>query len=413
MMCSPFFRIGSFIDDTICGASGVAIGGGGDLIHKVHIDHLKDQILRDPKSTVQTRGMAKKSSEMEPKKVAQALNDESWVEAMQEELLQFSLQKNGYRKETIDKTLFIKKDKDNIMLVQVYVDDIIFGSTKKSLCDEFEALMHKRFQMSYIRELTFFLGQQVKYSEEGIFISQDKYVDEILKKFDFSSIKTSSTLIETRKPLVKDKEPADVDVHLYRSMISSLMYLTVSRPDIMFAVCACSRFQVTPKLSHLHDMKRIFRRLSISWQEIDFMAVQEADYILLLLLLLKQTNSQTTNDEKHIHVTVDGKTVVITESSERRDLLFTDDNGITCLTNTQIFENIPLMGVDVEAVHKEGVTVWCEMLLLLAYMLSGTVVILLRSNPRRHLMSLILKEKVQVVVPGAKKPWGCNGSARK
>ncbi|GJX49122.1 putative ribonuclease H-like domain-containing protein, partial [Tanacetum coccineum] len=171
------------------------------------------------------------------------------------------LLKNGYRRGTIDKTLFIKKDKKDIMLVQVYVDDIIFGSTKKSWCDEFEALMKSRFQMSSMGELTFFLGLQVKQKEDGIFISQDKYVAEILKKFDFASVKTASTPIETQKPLVKDEEAADVDVHLYRSMIGSLMYLTASRPDIMFAVCACSRFQVTPKTSHLHAVKRIFRYL--------------------------------------------------------------------------------------------------------------------------------------------------------
>ncbi|GJU08038.1 putative ribonuclease H-like domain-containing protein [Tanacetum coccineum] len=171
------------------------------------------------------------------------------------------LLKNGYRRGTIDKTLFLKKDKHDIILVQVYVDDIIFGSTKKSWCDEFEALMKSRFQMSSMGELTFFLGLQVKQKPNGIFISQDKYVDEILKKFDFASVKTASTPIETQKPLVKDEEASDVDVHLYRSMIGSLMYVTASRPDIMFAVCACSRFQVTPKTSHLTAVKRIFRYL--------------------------------------------------------------------------------------------------------------------------------------------------------
>ncbi|GJZ96057.1 putative ribonuclease H-like domain-containing protein [Tanacetum coccineum] len=171
------------------------------------------------------------------------------------------LLKNGYRRGTIDKTLFIKKDKHDIILVQVYVDDIIFGSTKKSWCDEFEALMKSRFQMSSMGELTFFLGLQVKQKADGIFISQDKYVAEILKKFDFVNVKTASTPIETQKPLVKDEEASDVDVHLYRSMIGSLMYLTASRPDIMFAVCACSRFQVTPKTSHLSAVKRIFRYL--------------------------------------------------------------------------------------------------------------------------------------------------------
>nr|GEU92193.1 reverse transcriptase domain-containing protein [Tanacetum cinerariifolium] len=106
-------------------------------------------------------------------------------------------------------------------------------------------------KMSYMGELTLFLGLQVKQKEDGIFISRDKYVAEILKKFDFLSVKTASTSIETKKPLVKDEEVANVDVHLYRSMIGSLMYLTASRPDIMSAVCACSRFQVTLKTSHL------------------------------------------------------------------------------------------------------------------------------------------------------------------
>ncbi|GJU98055.1 putative ribonuclease H-like domain-containing protein [Tanacetum coccineum] len=147
------------------------------------------------------------------------------------------------------------------MLVQVYVDDIIFGSTKKSLCIEFEGLMHKKFQMSSMGELTFFLGLQVMQRDEGIFIRQDKYVVDILKKFDFSLVKTTSTPIKTNKALHKDKEAEDVDVYLYRLMIRSLVYLTASRPDIMSAVCACARFQVTPKTSHLHAVKRIFRYL--------------------------------------------------------------------------------------------------------------------------------------------------------
>ncbi|GJY66536.1 putative ribonuclease H-like domain-containing protein [Tanacetum coccineum] len=157
--------------------------------------------------------------------------------------------------------LHLSKDKGDILLVHVYVDDIIFGSTKNSLCDEFEGLMHKRFQMSSMGELTFFLGLHVQQKEDRIFISQDKYVAEILKKFDFTTVKTASTPIETNKALVKDEEAEAVDVHLYRSMIGSLMYLTDSKPDIMFAVCACVRFQVTPKTSHIHAVKRIFRYL--------------------------------------------------------------------------------------------------------------------------------------------------------
>ncbi|GJU64820.1 putative ribonuclease H-like domain-containing protein, partial [Tanacetum coccineum] len=122
----------------------------------------------------------------------------AWYETLSTYLLE-----NGFRRGTIDKTLFIKKDKGNILLVQVYVDDIIFR-------------------------------------DDGIFISQDKYVADILKKFDFVTMKTTSTLIETNKSFLKDEEAEDVDVYLYRSMIGSLMYLTTSRPDIMFAVCACS-----------------------------------------------------------------------------------------------------------------------------------------------------------------------------
>ncbi|GJR40378.1 putative ribonuclease H-like domain-containing protein, partial [Tanacetum coccineum] len=171
------------------------------------------------------------------------------------------LEKHGYKRGTIDKTLFIKRDKKDIMLVQVYVDDIIFGSTNKSWCDEFEALMKSRFQMSSMGELTFFLGLQVKQNKGGIFISQDKYVAEILKKFDLVNVKASITPMETKVPLTKDEEAIDVDVHLYRSMIGSLMYLTASRPDIMYAVCVCLRFQVTPKTSHLNAVKRIFKYL--------------------------------------------------------------------------------------------------------------------------------------------------------
>ncbi|GJW16469.1 putative ribonuclease H-like domain-containing protein, partial [Tanacetum coccineum] len=119
------------------------------------------------------------------------------------ETLSTCLLENGFRRGLIDNTFFIKKSKGDILLVQVYVYDIIFGSTKKSLCIEFEGLMHKKFQMSSKGELTFFL------------------------------VKTASTPIETNKALLKDKEVEDVDVHLYRSMIGSLMYLTASRPDIM------------------------------------------------------------------------------------------------------------------------------------------------------------------------------------
>ncbi|GJZ63649.1 putative ribonuclease H-like domain-containing protein [Tanacetum coccineum] len=128
----------------------------------------------------------------------------------------------------------------------------------------FEKLMHNDVPNDSMGELIFFLGLQVMQKEDGIFISQDKYVDEILKKFGFSDMRIASTPIETSKPLIKDVEAEDIDVHLYRSMIGSLMYLTSSRPDIMFVVCAYARFQVTPKASSFNDSeKKSFRYLKV------------------------------------------------------------------------------------------------------------------------------------------------------
>nr|GEV12324.1 hypothetical protein [Tanacetum cinerariifolium] len=162
---------------------------------------------------------------------------------------------------------------------------------EKLLCDEFEQMMHKRFQMSSIGELTFFLGLQVKQKDDGIFISQDKYVADILKNFGFSLVKTASIPIDPNKALIKDAKVEDVDVHLYRLMIESLMYLTAFRPDIMFAVCACARFQVTPKTSHLHADSAKFKNV---------------------------------NEDVPIQALVDGKKIIITEASIRRDLQLKD-----------------------------------------------------------------------------------------
>nr|GEX25833.1 hypothetical protein [Tanacetum cinerariifolium] len=125
----------------------------------------------------------------------------AWYETLSTYLLN-----NRFKKGHIDKTLFIKRNKGDILLVQVYVDDIIFGSTKKEICDAFEILMHEKFQMSSMGELTFFLGLQVKQKQDGIFISQDKYVAKILKKFGFSEVKTANTSMETSKPLLKDED---------------------------------------------------------------------------------------------------------------------------------------------------------------------------------------------------------------
>nr|GEU34713.1 hypothetical protein [Tanacetum cinerariifolium] len=148
-----------------------------------------------------------------------------------------------------------------VLLVQVYVNDIIFGSSNPKLCREFKALMHDKFQMSAMSKLNFFLGLQVLQIKDGIFLSQDKYVGDILKKIRYTDIREVKTPMDRENPCGKDGTGKDVELHLYRSLIGSLMYLNASRPDFMFFVCAYARHQVTPKECHLHVVKRIFRYL--------------------------------------------------------------------------------------------------------------------------------------------------------
>nr|GEY19766.1 uncharacterized mitochondrial protein AtMg00810-like [Tanacetum cinerariifolium] len=223
---------------------------------QINTIHPQSLIIGDHTSAVQTR--------------SKVLEDPRWVDAMQEEMQQFKfhnewvlvdlpvvkalyglhqaprawyailstfLLKHGYRRGTIDKTLFLKKNKRDIILVQVYMDDIIFGSTKKARC------------------------LQVQQRPDGIFINQDKYVQETLNKFDLGSVRTATTPYEAPKPKSKNESDSLVNIHLYRSMIGSLMYLTASRPDIMFAVSACSRNQVTPTTLNLEAVKKIFKYL--------------------------------------------------------------------------------------------------------------------------------------------------------
>nr|GEZ31408.1 hypothetical protein [Tanacetum cinerariifolium] len=343
----------------------------------------------------------------------------------------------------IDQNLFIKKKKGDILLVQVYVDDIIFGSTNKELCKVFEKLMKEKFQMSSMGELTFFLGLQVKQKDDGIFISQDKYVAEILRKFGFTYVRSASTPIEIDKPLLKDPDGEDVDVHIYKLMIRSLMYLTLSRPDIMFAICVCSRFQVTPKVSHLHAVKRIFRYLKgksylglwypkdspfnlvayfdsdydgasldrksttgdcqflgcrlISWQckkqTVISTSSTEAEYVVaasccaqvlwiqnqildygarfdqivyflnahtiqyalvvnptIYVSCIKQfwvtATIKKVNDVVQLCALIDGKKVVVSEAIIQRDLHLDDVDGVECLPNEEIFEELARMGYE-------------------------------------------------------------------
>ncbi|GJT16693.1 putative ribonuclease H-like domain-containing protein, partial [Tanacetum coccineum] len=290
---------------------------------RVHKDHLLEQIIRDIHSAPQTRRMTKNVTEhVEPKKIIQALQDPSWIEAMQEELLKFKLQqvwtlmdlphgkrdigtkwvymalieairlflaygsfkyfvvyqmdvKSAFLYDKIEEEVYVCQPpgfEDPKFFDKVYkVEKALYGlhQAPRAWYETLSTyLLDNGFQRSQIDKTLFIkrvkgdiLLVQVTQKDDGIFISQDKYVDEILKKFGFSTMKTASTPMETSKPFLKDAEAKDVNVHLYRSMIGSLMYLTALRPDIMFAVCVYARFQVTPKVSHLHAVKRIFRYL--------------------------------------------------------------------------------------------------------------------------------------------------------
>nr|GEX25157.1 hypothetical protein [Tanacetum cinerariifolium] len=240
------------------------------LTTRVYKDHPVNQIIGDLNLAPQTRSMTRMGKEQEPKKVHQALKDPSWIEAMQEELLQFKMQKeegidydavfalvsrieaiwlflayasfmgfmvyqmdvkSAFLYGTIEEEVYVCQPlgfedldyPDKVYKVVkalcglhqaprawyetlVYMDDIIFGSTNKELCKAFKKLMMDKFQMSFMGELTFFLGLQVKQKDDGIFISQDKYVAKILRKFGFTNVKSASTPIETEKPLLKDPD---------------------------------------------------------------------------------------------------------------------------------------------------------------------------------------------------------------
>ncbi|KAJ9561171.1 hypothetical protein OSB04_006331 [Centaurea solstitialis] len=180
----------------------------------------------------------------------------AWYETLTNHLLS-----KGFKRGTIDTTLFLKKEGDDLLLVQIYVDDIIFGSTNPELCTKFSKIMETEFEMSMMGELNFFLGIQVKQNPDGIFINQSKYIKDMLKKFNMTDCSPIKTPMPTGNLLGPDLAGKPVDQKIYRSMIGSLLYLTATRPDIMFATCFCARFQANPKESHLAAVKRILRYL--------------------------------------------------------------------------------------------------------------------------------------------------------
>ncbi|KAJ1694595.1 hypothetical protein LUZ63_011293 [Rhynchospora breviuscula] len=167
---------------------------------------------------------------------------------------------NGWIDEgKMDTTLFTKKRDDHLLLVQIYVDDIIFGSTNATLAQEFSSLMSSEFEMSMMGELNFFLGLQIKQLQDGIFISQIKYAKELIKKFGVEDSKSLDTPMGKSANIDADEKGKPMDITLYRGIIGSLLYLTASRPDIMYAVCLCARYQANSKDSHHKAVKRILR----------------------------------------------------------------------------------------------------------------------------------------------------------
>ncbi|GJS80291.1 retrovirus-related pol polyprotein from transposon TNT 1-94 [Tanacetum coccineum] len=167
----------------------------------------------------------------------------------------------GFSKGVVDPTLFIRKTGKHILHVQIYVDDIIFASTDPKDCDRFSNEMSSKFQMSMMGQISFFLGLQISQNPRGIFINQSKYANEILKKFDLHKSDPVDTPMVERTKLDEDLSGIPVDQTQYRSMIGSLMYLTASRPDLVFAVCMCARYQSKPTKRHLEAIKRVFRYL--------------------------------------------------------------------------------------------------------------------------------------------------------
>ncbi|CAL2260119.1 unnamed protein product [Prunus armeniaca] len=181
----------------------------------------------------------------------------AWYERLSSHLLG-----NGYVRGSVDKTLFVKRFKKDVLIAQVYVDDIVVGSTSDLHVQDFIHVMTSEFEMSLVGELNYFLGLQIKQSHDGIFVSQSKYAKNLVTKFGLEGAKSARTPMSTSAKIHRDLHGKSVDQTLYRSMIGSLLYLTANKPDISFSVGVCARFQSDPKESHLFAVKRIIKYVS-------------------------------------------------------------------------------------------------------------------------------------------------------
>ena len=165
----------------------------------------------------------------------------------------------GFKKGQADQTFFVKWDEKSLLVAQVYIDDIVFGSSIDALTQECSEEMKKEFEISMVGELNYFLGLQVKQWKDGIFISQEKYAKNLVKRFGLGSKRHAYTPMSSSVKLSSDPAGVEVDPTLCRSIIGSLLYLTTSRPDIAFSVRVCARFQAAPKESYMTVVKRIIR----------------------------------------------------------------------------------------------------------------------------------------------------------
>ncbi|KAL0560845.1 hypothetical protein IC582_001259 [Cucumis melo] len=175
------------------------------------------------------------------------------------ERLTVYLRGKGYSKGEIDKTLFIHRKSDQLLVAQIYVDDIIFRGFPHDLVNNFINIMESEFEMSMVGELPCFLGFQIKQKNDDIVISQKKYAKNMAKKFGLEQARNKRTPAATHVKLTRDNDGAEVDHKLYRSIVSNLLYLTASRPDIAYAVGICARYQADPRISHLEAVKRILK----------------------------------------------------------------------------------------------------------------------------------------------------------
>nr|GEY89610.1 retrovirus-related Pol polyprotein from transposon TNT 1-94 [Tanacetum cinerariifolium] len=233
-------------------------------------DHPLEQVIGEPSRPVLTKNQLRSDGDMcfidadHPSHVYKLKNAlyglKQAPRAWYDELSTFLLQ-NHFFKGTIDLTLFIRRFHDDILVVQAFVDDIIFSFNHPRYIQLFSDLMKSRFEMLMMGEMTFFFGLQVNQSPCGIFINQSKYVLEILKKYGMKSCDPVGTPMEIKDKLDQDQNGTPVDATKYRSMIGALMYLTFSRPDIVHATCLCTRYQAKPTKKYLNEVKRIFRYL--------------------------------------------------------------------------------------------------------------------------------------------------------